>query len=301
MDDLLIIGGSGVLGDELSKRFSQYNKVLTYKNSVLNKKNSFFLDIRDKGSVKDVIEKINPSTIIHTAAITDLDWCEVNKEKTFHVNVIGTKNIIEFAKKSDSKLIFISTDSVFDGVKGNYNENDIVNPINVYSESKVIAENLVKEYKKSTIIRTTFFGTGLGSKKETFISYLFNEIKNNRNVRVPSDKISNGVCVSEFSKIVEKIHQRELTGILHVGSKDYENNFNFASRLVRNCNYDEKLIQECKFDEIFRVKKLKAKRALNTTLNIEKISRYIEMPNLVNIVNLFKQNILENQVNIVRD
>lgn len=289
MKEKILITGSGLLANELAKKFSNSEVYLTYRKNKINTENSIFLDITNKVDLEKTILKINPDSIIHTAAITDLDWCEQNTNETFKINTEATINIRKIAEKINSKLIFISTDSVFDGKKGGYVEEEKRNPINIYSESKILAENDVQKYDKSLIIRGTFFGLK-NDKKESFFSYLLNELMQKKKIRIPKDKISNGLFVKDFSEIIARMCKKNLSGIYHLGSMDFKNNVEFAKEIAEICNFDKGLIEECFFDEIFDKKKLIAKRPLNTTLSIEKISREIKMPTIKQVITSFSEN-----------
>ena len=285
----ILITGSGLLANSLSNKFPNSECFFTYRKNQLSIKNSIFLDITNKNELEKNILTINPDIIIHTAAITDLDWSEKNESSTFSVNAYATEHIQELAERVNAKMVFISTDSVFDGKYGNYKEEDEVNPINIYSKSKVLAENSIKHYKKSLIIRGTFFGLK-NSKKESFFSYLLNELKNNKIIKIPKDKISNGMFVDDFSRIIAEMCKKDMNGIFHLGTKDSKNNVEFAKHLAKMYNFNEELIKECFFDDVFRERKLIAKRPLNTVLDVEKISKEIELPTIKQVMNSFARN-----------
>ncbi len=279
----ILITGSGLLASSLFKKFPDSECFVTYNRNQSINNNSIFLDITDKNQLEKIILRLKPDTIIHTAAITNLDWSEKNQTRTFSVNSEATHNIKNLAKKIDSKLVFISTDSVFDGKIGDYKEEDEVNPVNIYSKSKVLAEKHVIEYEKALVVRGTFFGLKNGVK-ESFFSYLLNELRNGRNIRVPKDKISNGLFVEDFSHVISEMCKKELCGVYHVGSLGFENNVDFAKSFSEACNFDKELIKQCLFEEIFEERKLVAKRPLNTVLNIEKISKEIKMPTVGEVI-----------------
>lgn len=289
MREKILITGSGLLASELAKNISNSEIYLTYRRNNKNIKNSFFLDITNKDELEKNILKIKPDSIIHTAAITDLDWCEKNENETLKINTEATINIRKIAERINSKLIFISTDSVFDGRKGEYKEKDERNPINIYSKSKLLAEDGIQEYDKSLIIRGTFFGLKNGNK-ESFFSYLLNELMQKKKIQIPRDKISNGLFVKDFSEIIAKMCKKNLSGIYHLGSTDFKDNVRFAKEIVRIGDFDEELVEECSFEEIFDKKKLVAKRPLNTTLDIEKISKELKMPTVEEVIISFFKN-----------
>ena len=278
IEKILITGGSGTLGKELIHKFPKKEIHSTFRNNKSNEENAVFLDITNQKQLNEKINEIKPEIIIHTAAITNLDWCENNKDETFLTNVSATRFLTELAKKNNSKLIFISTDSVFDGKKGDYREDDSQNAVNVYSESKIEAEKIVNEYSNSLILRGTFVGKKSVGKNESFFYYLLNQLKKENKIKVPNDKISNGLSVNDYSELLVKMYENDLTGTYHIGTIDAKNNFEFAKGLAKECGYNEELIQECAFADIFSEKGLTAKRPLNTTLNVEKISSIMDMP-----------------------
>jgi len=286
LKEKILITGSGLLGKELIKGFPNSEVYTTYKDNIVNKERSFFLDITNKNELNKIILNIKPDVIIHTAAITDLDWCEVNEKEAFRVNTLATIDIKKLAEKINSRLIFISTDTVFDGKDGNYNEGMQRNPINIYSKTKLEAEDGIMSYDKALIIRGTFYGLKEGMR-ESFFSYLITKLNNNENIRVPKDKINNGLFVKIFSEIIEGMYDKNLTGIYHIGSSDYKNNFEFAKQLADRCSLNKDLIEGCSFGEIFENKNLTAKRPLDTTLDVGKISKEIKMPSLSDVINSF--------------
>ena len=284
----LVIGGSGLLGHYLKQNLADSDTYFTYNESKLNSEQTTFLDITNEHNLEKIFETVKPDTIYHVAAITNLDWCENNEQKTFAVNTNPINNIVNLANVYNSKLIFVSTDSVFDGVKGNYVENDPLNPINIYSKSKVEAEKIVKNLDDSLIIRGTFFG--IKKNKESFLSYLLKQLKNGKKIKVPEDKISNGLFVNDFAKTLIEMNRKKLSGLFHIGSSDNINNFEFAKEIANIFGYEDDLIQNSLFQDIFHEKNLVAKRPLNTTLNVNKISNIIKMPNVKQVINSFYEN-----------
>lgn len=144
MNKIVLFGSSGTLGKELTK----LQKFISPSHEEV--------DITNSNQIKEYIKKIKPSTIIHSAALVGAKECEENKEKAYNTNVLGTYNIAKTCLDNKIKLIYISTDTIFDGKKGNYKEEDIPNPLNYYSLTKLLAESFVKMLDSSLIIRTSF-------------------------------------------------------------------------------------------------------------------------------------------------
>ena len=144
MNKIVLFGSSGTLGKELVK----LQECMSPSHEEV--------DIINSSQVKDYIEKIKPSIIIHSAALVGAKECEEDKEKAYQTNVLGTYNLAKICLKNKIKLVYISTDSIFDGEKGDYTEEDIPNPINYYSLTKLLAESFVKMLDSYIIIRTSF-------------------------------------------------------------------------------------------------------------------------------------------------
>ena len=147
----LLTGGSGTLGKELRKISINYNCAFIAPLSSE-------CDITHYRDVYIAIKNSNCDTVVHAAAATDVPGLENDIIKACDVNVVGTINVLKACVELDKRLVYISTDYVFDGTKGPYNTTDPINPMSVYAKSKAAAELMVGTYKKSTVIRTSFFG-----------------------------------------------------------------------------------------------------------------------------------------------
>ena len=143
---ILVTGGSGTLGTELQKLTSCIAP------------DTVEMDITDANQCQEVITRYDPQLIIHAAAWTDVAGAEQQKEKVWAVNVTGTENIAKAA--AGRRLVYISTDYVFDGERGNYTEEDTPNPQNYYALTKLMGEAVIKQYPNTLIIRTAFKKNG---------------------------------------------------------------------------------------------------------------------------------------------
>ncbi len=148
---MFLTGGSGTLGSELIKIFDDNGVDYVSPTSQM-------CDIRDYDSVDSSIKLSNATTVIHSAAATNVKAIEDDPSVAYDVNVLGTINIIKACRKYNVKLIFISTDYVFDGSVGDYGPNDLINPLSKYAKTKAAAELLVRTYDNSLVIRTSFYG-----------------------------------------------------------------------------------------------------------------------------------------------
>jgi dTDP-4-dehydrorhamnose reductase len=163
---ILITGGSGVLGKELKKVFLDA-LAPTHEH----------LDITNKNQVRQYIKDKKIDTIIHAAALTSVEKCDKEKQLAYETNYIGTKNLTEAIKNTNILFVLVSTACVFDGFKGNYNEEDIPCPENYYGITKLLAEEEVKRLHSFIIIRTNFVGRSKWKYPKAFTdrfgTYLF--------------------------------------------------------------------------------------------------------------------------------
>lgn len=158
-------------------------------------------DITDEQSVYDNLRRFKGNTVVHAAALTDVKGIQTVPLQAIEVNVLGTINIIKSCQKLDKKLVFISTDYVFDGNKGNYNVTDPINPISKYAKTKAAAELLVRTIEESLVIRTSFFGYDFPYDKAAV------------------DQWSSKDYVDIIAPLILEVLKKGKTGIVHVGTE----------------------------------------------------------------------------------
>ena len=147
---ILLTGGSGTLGTEL-------RKLINNKEFDLISPSSEEVDITKFHKTKNFLTRQEPNIVVHAAAYTDVKKSKTELQKVIDTNIIGTCNLIKICSVMNIRLVFISTDYVFDGEKGMYAINDPINPITVYAKSKASAELAVRMYENSLVIRTSFY------------------------------------------------------------------------------------------------------------------------------------------------
>ena len=226
---IIFTGGSGLLG-------SEFRKLLPY----INYPSSKDFDVTDYKKMKQYAESNNCNLIIHAAAFTSPPLIDKDPLKAIEINIIGTSNIVKLCTELDARLIYISTDYVFKGDKGNYKEDDPVYPVNKYAWSKLGGECAVRMYAKSLIVRTTF-GPNIFPYEKAFV-----------------DQWTSRESVSRIAKMISMIVDKDLTGIVHVGGKR-KTVFEYAKSLDETRNIGELSINDVSFDV-----------PVDTSLNCEK-------------------------------
>jgi dTDP-4-dehydrorhamnose reductase len=268
----LITGCNGLLGQRLIRNRAYQEEILgidlTY--SALIQDIDFHykpLNLCDRKPTIDLIKSFNPELIIHAAAMTNVDKCELEKEACWQANVFATDNIVTAANYCGSKIIFISTDYVFDGISGPYTEEDIPNPIGYYGKSKLAAENLIRgSGVDHVIIRTiVLYGVGIGLKA-SFVGWLINELRSERVVHIVTDQRGNTTLADDLVRGIDRLISLKKSGIYHIGGSEHLSRFEFAVETAKIFGLRTDLIKPITTDKLNQP----AKRPLLSGLDTSK-------------------------------
>lgn len=210
------------------------------------------LDICKRENTINLIKKISPELVIHTAALTNVDLCETNKELARTINIEGTRNVIDACKEANSKIVYISTSAVFDGSKRVYTEEDTPNPTYYYASTKFEGEKIVSSSRLPfLILRTDQPYCWVESwQKENSVTRVLKKIEVGEIVKEPTDWYSNPTFVDNFVEVIFELIKRNKTGIYHVVGSDFLNRYELALNVAEVFGYDKHLIKPIKSDEI---------------------------------------------------
>ncbi len=266
MDKILITGGTGFFGLNFLKNITNNIYLLGNKKKLKKKHNQiFFLKKLNKENLIKFIclHKIN--VIIHAAAIADLEFAEKNKLITYNTNFKFTKTISDIARFLNLKLVFISTDQLYDSKSGYSKENQKIYTPNYYSLTKLLAEEYIKKNNKNFwIIRCSFFGCGTNYKK-SLSDFIYLNLKQKKYINLWSNIFFNPINVSELIHISKNIFNFK-SGIYNVGSFKKISKYEFAILLAKEFNLNIKYIKNINYEN-FNVK-----RPSDMSMNIDKIS-----------------------------
>lgn len=251
----------------ISYTFFPMNK----QNAIPNDCDKHHLDISDKDAVLNTVRRIKPDCVIHTASIANVDYVEKNKEEAKKVNLNGTANIIEACLEADAKLIYISSNAVFDGQKPPYSENDPLNPINYYGQLKVAEEELVRRSGlKYAIVRAILmYGWNLPVERKNPVTWLIEILEVGKEINIVDDIYCNPLFVNDCCEVIWKIVALNKEGTFHVGGRDEISRYEFACLTAETFGLDVNLINPVK-NSFF---KDLASRPQNTTYCIDKIKK----------------------------
>jgi len=240
---VLIIGASGFIGQAIYAEFKKDDRFLTcgtYLNNEIEELE--LMDMTSKESIEGIFRKIAPQIVLIAASLTNVEYCEINREKAREINVLGVKNIVDVCKMYDSRVIYISTDYVFDGENGPYTEEDLTSPLNFYGQTKLEAENEVRmKVKDYLIVRTTVvYGWSLESKN--FIMQLINNLSGSITMRVPVDQIGSPTYAPNLAIMIKEAADKDITGVLNITGDDIIDRYGFAIKAAEYLGLNSSLI-----------------------------------------------------------
>ena len=274
---VLVVGSTGMLGENYIRMSSTFFNIIPTSSTNRNYEK---LDITNSSDVSSIIMKHNPDIIINCSAYTAVDSAEKNKKEAYEINVVGLKNLIKHSLKN-TKIIHISSDYVFDGITGDYNEDSLPNPLNYYGRTKLESENvLIGSLRNSLIFRIN----GLFDfNNKNFLTWVYDNLKNKNSINVVDDQYSNPVFAETFVNVINHSIALDLTGLYHYGSKDKISRYEFALGIASHYNLDQTLIKPISTHELKQL----ADRPLNTNLICDKIKNTldIELETLTTVFN----------------
>lgn len=220
---VLVTGAKGMLGWALTKELN-----LEYQLVGIDIEDA---DITDEIQIKEEIFKIRPDIVIHNAAYTNVDNCEKNKELTHRVNAKGAENVAHACKLCQAKLIYISTDFIFDGTKNTpYTEEDIPNPINTYGWSKLEGERQIQSILQNyLIIRTAWL---YGSHGRNFVDKIISLSQQEPEIKVVNDQTGSPTYTVDLAKAIGLLIKKGATGIINVTNSGSCTWYGFAKKTL---------------------------------------------------------------------
>lgn len=277
---LLITGSNGLLGQKIVKRCLKQNIpfLATSKGGNRNPdcpEESFQeLDITHEESVEKLIQTFHPTAIIHTAALTNVDYCELHPEECKQVNVEATRILWESAKRNNCHFEFVSTDFVFDGEKGNYSEEDVTHPLSVYAHSKNDAEQLLltDENKNWSIVRTIIvYGTGHNLSRSNMVLWALEALPKQETMRLVNDQFRAPTWADDLAYGCVEIINRQQTGIFHLSGPETLPVDAIVKRIAAFLHITEPKIESISSSTLNQP----AKRPPKTGFNLEKSHRLL--------------------------
>lgn len=267
---VFVTGANGLLGQHLIRQLVDEGKFSIHASGrgasrlpygSANGVTYHELDITDFKKSQVLIEKISPHIIIHTAAVTQPNDCATDKTTCWKTNVGATRTLIRAAQKTKSYFIYLSTDFVFDGNDGPYDEHATPNPINDYGESKLLAEEMIEMSDLHwAIVRTVFvYGAKVPGGRMNFINWVKEKLTAGEKIKVVEDQLRTPTFVEDLAKGIILVLMKHAKGIFHISGKEmcspYQLSLMVAEILNLNSSLIEKVTEETFKEPAVRPKK----------------------------------------------
>ncbi|MGN7819275.1 SDR family oxidoreductase [Chitinophaga varians] len=250
---VLITGSNGLLGQHLIPVFVQnktYDVIATGRGTNRSPQRDHYIyeaaNLRDAGSVQQLVQKHQPDLIIHSGAMSQVDDCEKNKDACWDTNVGATRYLVNAAEKINASFIFLSTDFVFDGLSGPYDEEAPVNPINYYGTSKAAAERLVRNSKLSwAIVRTVLvYGVSNDPHRSNMITWVKNNLQQGKKIKVVDDQWRTPTLCQDLATGCLLLAEKKATGTFNISGSEVLTPYDMALKTAEYFQLDTSLIEK---------------------------------------------------------
>ena len=231
MARLLITGAAGMLGTALVSHLAAHHHI-----TATDRTRGYaplgvdwrLLDLDDRPGITKLVRATDPDVLIHTAAVVDVDGCERDPDRATRVHVDATATIADAATSVGASLLYISTDSVFDGEKAQpYTEDDAPHPLNMYARTKLLGEQAALSIASGTVLRTNIFGWSR-AERQSFAEWVLRGLVDGRPLGMFADVRFTPIHVSHLASLIEQVIARQLSGLYHAGGGTALSKLDFA-------------------------------------------------------------------------
>ena len=261
-----IIVGSGLLGQAFGHILAgRYQAVLTHNSHPVKIEGIASRSLDLLGDL-ELINQFSPKCIILTAAMTNVDQCELDRESAWRINALGPRNVALAAQKVCAKLVYVSTDYVFSGEQGLFQENDPTLPINFYGESKLAGERFVQEICPDSVIARTSVLYGWNPVRQNFVTWLIDELRAGHKINIVTDQYTSPTLAGNLAEMILAIKNQ--SGTFHAAGSERISRYDFALKIAKIFGLEATLINPITSDKL----SWKARRPMDSSLDVSKIS-----------------------------
>lgn len=260
----MVIGASGMVGEHITTTLNslERNTIATYNKTAIPL--ASYLDATNEKEVNKLIEGTNPQVVFMPAALTNVDYCEMHPEEAYNVNVNGVKNVVKASNSIDARLIYFSTDYIFDGENGPYDEEAPANPISIYGLQKLEAEHYIALFAKDYLIIRTTVVYGWERQGKNFIYRLVNSLSSGTPVKAPTDQVGSPTYANNLCQIAVHLSETTLSGVINVTGPNQISRYEFAKKAANIFHLDENLVVPVQTEALHQPAKRPKKAGLLT-------------------------------------
>lgn len=269
---IVTTGAGGLLGEKILRAVTPEDTLLPTHHSIPPSPNSVKMDVTNLRQVSDRLLALRPDALIHTAALTNVDECERHRKRATLVNSQGTRNVAEVCRQLGCRMIYVSTDYIFDGESGMYVETHTPSPINHYGFSKLEGERHVRQLCEDYVICRTSVLYGWHPRKSNFATWIIDSLINGRAIKVVDDHYNSPTLADNLAEALLELVHRPFHGVFHVAGAERISRYDFAVRLARLFDLDPDLIERVKMKDL---KFWVARRPPDSSLSVDKAERIL--------------------------
>lgn len=243
---IFIIGASGLVGSNCYKHFTKQGlDVIGTHFSYQAKDTVYFDTLNLENAANFDVRTFKPDVIVHCGALTHVDYCEQNEAESYEKTVVSTQNIISLSNQLNAKLVFISTDYIFDGESGPYDEEAKSNPLSIYGRHKLEAEQAVLAASFNNLVLRITNVYGDEERGKNFISRIIEQIHEQKKLtlKLPLDQYATPINAADIARCLFLLLQDKKSGIYNIASTDYMNRVQLALTIL-------KYFEDAKYDLI---------------------------------------------------
>jgi dTDP-4-dehydrorhamnose reductase len=268
----LVIGASGLVGEHLVNELilSGQSPIFTFRTHPIPSAEQ--LDIYQTLQVRHFFREFRPEIVFLPAAWTNVDECEKNRELSYQTNVIGAKNVVDASNSMGARLIYFSTDYIFDGASGPYDETSVANPISEYGRQKLIAEHYIATTSSNFLIVRTTVVYGWERQGKNFIYRLVKLLREGSTIRVPMDQIGTPTYAPELAQNAIKLAKMDVQGVIHIAGANCINRYEFAIETAKVFGLPQDLVIPVSTKELNQL----AERPLSAGLKTKKAAQLLQ-------------------------
>ena len=271
---VLVTGAGGLLGSAVASLASEKHEVFAAFNQHFPACGTpVKLDLLDGERTSAAVVKVKPDAIVHSAALSDVDRCEGDRDLAERVNHNATTTLSKSAKRAGAFFLYVSTDYVFDGARGMYREEDQTNPINLYGLTKLRGEQAVEASGAEFCIAraSVIYGARPAAGKVNFALWLIENLRRGEHIRVLRDQHVSPTLNLSFAEMILEALERKQTGIFHMAGASRVSRYDFAVALADAFGLDSSLVEPVTMDEM----KWVAKRPRDSSLDVSKTASFL--------------------------
>lgn len=249
---VLITGANGLLGQELVHQMSSrpdYDVLATAREDEPKFSGGSCgyvpLDITNEQEVAAVFQDFTPDVVVNCAALTEVDRCESERERCWQINADAVNTLAKQCLTSGSRILQVSTDFIFDGLKGPYQEGDRPNPLSYYGRSKLAGENAARRagMEQWAIARTVLvFGAGENLSRSNFVLWVIDKLSKGESIRVVTDQYRTPTYAPDLAQGIERIVRYKKQGVYHISGRELFSIHKLAIEVARTFDLDQNLI-----------------------------------------------------------